>query len=350
MSRKSVRLFGLTLAQSVLSKDHVYYSLEALCTELLVACETHLDGGIHYHCYMKTVDKHLIADLRELIEINMFDDHIAGSIHIDSLRNAKHWIKYCTKEDENPLYKEIDSSLFHQSWKINTFVKSNAVFNRLHPFLRQNPCLTNILEKAHANYWNANTAREWGASPIEYIPDMSVDWVQKMELFRDKHVYLYGTTGYGKSTYVNWLAKSQSSSVCFLPCGLSCFEFSLVADSPSLCVSPDAPAAYMITHRSTLLQLCDNGLVSINVKCQPIKQIVFRGRIIIVSNFAPECDEALLRRFVVIHANEYAVCQKTNVKIEIPSEVQETIYISSSEEDDRSSPLPSYESWLDLSL
>lgn len=331
MSRKRVRDFEITLSQCTLYKDHVFFGLEELCSELLVAQEAHFDGGKHYHVYAKTEKKYKVVELRELVEVNLWGEDPPGSIHISSLKNSRHWIKYCTKEDTEPKFKNVDPNLFHQSFKIYDYVRRNEEFDRLHPFIRQNPCLTNIVEKAHAKYWGQVQNKLWQRADVAYEPDRTIDWVGRMSLFAEngKHIYLWGGTGVGKSTYVNWLARRRGSSVCFLPCTTSPFEFSEVASGPRLVIAPDAPAGYLLSHRSMILQLCDNSLVSINVKCAPIKQLVFKGQLIVVSNFAPEGDEALLRRFIVIEANEYAVQQKVQVKEEVPEEVDETITISS---------------------
>lgn len=341
MSRKRVKDFELTLSQSTLSKLHVYFSLEEFCSKLLVAEEYHSDGGRHFHCYLHVITKTTIADLRLLLESNLFvDEESYDSIHLSSIRNAKHWIKYCTKEDVSPMYKNIDSGLFHQSYRIHEFVVHNQTFNRMHAFVRQNPSLMNIIEKMHADYWNKKQMQNWSQITAPVIPDTTTHWVRWADLNYSlrHHIYLYGPTGTGKTTWVNTIVRNNPGVV-HLPCGESMFEFSDVDSTTSLIVAGDAPAGYLNRYRSTFLQLADKGAVSINVKCGPIRRIVANATLIIVSNYPPPEDEALRRRFIIVEADDYGVCPAPIPKIEVPEEVLETISISS---DDTSSlpPVP----------
>lgn len=338
MSRKRVRDFECTLSQSTLNKDHVYYALEALCSKLLVAEEAHFDGGRHFHIYIR-MDKSArcnIIELRSLIESNLYPgEDSSESIHISSVRNAKHWIKYCTKEDTDPKFKNVDVGLFHQSWKIWDYVRSNERFDMLHPFVRSNPSLCNILSRQHAQYWSDRRHKEFCNKQVEIIPDNEVEWVRRgdNDFQAHKHIYLWGSTGVGKSTWIGARCRAVAGVV-YVPCGMTPFEFSDVDFDTKYVIANDAPSGYLRQHRSTLLQLCDNAMVSINAKLRPLKQVLYSGVVVVVSNFEPDADEALLRRFSVIEADRYAVQKIVCPKTEIPEDVQETICISSTSDEE----------------
>ena len=257
MSRKAVTDSELTLAQSELSKYHVYFALQGITQGLLVAEEQHTGHGKHYHCYIQTTQPTTIKEIRLIIEYALYlDTETKLSIHISSLRNKKHWIKYITKEDTDPKYHYVDDGGFHQSWKISSFIKSNERFDTMHPFLRQNPSLINILYRCHSDFWSPRRAYDASRIIPEYNPDYRVSWDQRATeaLLGGKHVYLHETIGMGKSTFAKTHTR-QPYGVVNVPCDLTPFEFGDVDfDTPFVCAH-DAPATYLLSHCSVLLQL-----------------------------------------------------------------------------------------------
>jgi len=157
--KKAVKDFELTLSRSTLEKAHVFMALEEFCELLVVSQEKHQDNGDglscanHFHCYLRLYEPDRIVGVREWVGINLFGDEVETyeSIHISTLRNAKHWIKYITKEDPYPLTKNIDTGMFHQSWKIHKYIRDNEHINSMDPFIRQNPSLLNINNHTHAH-------------------------------------------------------------------------------------------------------------------------------------------------------------------------------------------------------
>lgn len=335
-SRKSSNHFELTLAQSDLDKHHVFFAVEGYCDSTVVAEELHADGGKHFHCYLGLREASTIAELRPVMEKSLWGTANGSSLHLSTLRNKAHWVKYITKEDTRPLHKGMDTHLFHQAWRIHDYVANNEEFNPLSPLLRQNPALTNIVERAHAYYWRKQYENRRPETGV-YV-DRNVPWVAAVikGLEDGKHIYLHGYAGCGKTTLINELL---THGVTHLPCGLTSFEFSSVSSSSAYILAGDAPEGYLKAHRATILQLCDRGQVSINVKCGPIRQTYFRGQVVIVTNYPPkneiEWDLALHRRFVQVCANGNAVREKADVKIEIPADIpsEEVIEISDDEEE-----------------
>jgi len=336
MARKRVRDFELTLAQSDCRKEHVFYALEDLCDQLLVAEERHEDGGRHYHCYLQWSKKAKITDIVEAVEQNVFGDDFRQSIHVSSLRNAQHWIKYCTKEDTDPICKNMDTGRFHQAWKLYNYIRHHEEFDTDEPFIRQNPSLVNILRTMHNNYWAKKYHRRTSYRFTEFFANYNIIWAY---LFKDayergENIILYGRTGVGKTTVA--LETIGEAKTAVLQCGKTDWEFGAVTSDTKVILAGDAPGDYVMSHRSTILQLADKGRVTINVKCAPIKTIVFRGQIIIISNDKQEVDAALERRFIWIQATEDAFQTLIQAKTEVPEEVpeDETIYISSEDEEE----------------
>lgn len=328
--------FGLTLSQSTLDKWHVFYTLEGLCDSVLVSREVHEDGGYHYHAYLHTKEKDRITGIRDHLATTFYGDQTPESIKIETLRNADRWIKYCTKEDCDPIYVGMDSSKFHQSWKINSYIRGNESFNPMDPFIRQNPQLSNIIYKMHTHYWNRKYAAHIPTLPVRI--DQTVDWANRAikNILEKSHMILSGKSGVGKTALLREFCEGQ---VAWLPCGDTTFEFSQVSSTTTFVIAGDAPENYLRKHRSTLLQIADRHITSINEKCGPIKAVAFRGAVIIVTNYdwweQYVQDEAIRRRYDYIICNEKAWVPRARIKVEVPEEVPEgeTIYISSEEED-----------------
>lgn len=344
--KKAVDKYELTLARSSLTKAHVYFAMEEFCESLCVSEELHseeMGSGVlrakHFHCYLQLYTPARIVELRGLVGVNLYGDEMEtwDSIHLSTLRNSKHWIKYITKEDTHPMYKNLDTGLFHQAYKIHKFIRDNEEFDTLHPFCRQNPSLINILRKTHCEYWSKRTLTKHSLAvthrPVQ--PAYHVGWVQAVQqaLSAQQHVYLWGATGVGKSVLLTHYA--LTARACWLPCGASGWEFGDIDNYTTLAIAGDAGADYFDSHRSVILRLCDRDPVSLNVKCGSFKSVIFRGSFVIISNFGPPSDPAFLRRFKIILAEEDGFLQRKEEAEEIPSSPPSTpITISSSSEDE----------------
>ncbi len=318
MSRKAVKDFELTLAQCKLDKHHVYYALDELCLGLIVAqevhhpCPTFSEGQVerenHYHCYLQFEIGVTIEEIRPTIASTLGGgEAYEGSIHLSSLRNRVHWIKYCTKEDTTPLYRGVDASLFHFAYRMHDYICRNPKFNSLDVFIRQNIQYTNIIRKAHAEYHSDRTRKGLLETRTVY-PDVGVKWVREAleALYAGKHLLLWGDTGIGKSVTVKYFleVKYQLQDVAYLPCGDNSFEFSQLDDNTCVAYADDINTDYLVKHRQCVLRLLDGGLCTINPKCDRIRQFTCKAQFIFASNYnCIECtDTAVLRRLCVIHA------------------------------------------------
>lgn len=340
---KKVKDYELTLSRSSLEKTHVFLALEEFCELLIVSQEEHEDSGdgvlrpTHFHCYMRLHEPDRIVGVREWVGLNLFGDEVQAqeSIHLSTLRNAKHWIKYITKEDPYPMVKNVDSGLFHQSWKIHNYIRNHEVINGMDPFIRQNPSLLNILTRMHTEYWNGRRHERHCETirrrPVQ--PNYAVDWVRQAgeTLCQHKNLYLFGHTGVGKTVLVNYLTTGNCGTV-FLPCGTSNWEFGDLTSQTAYAVAGDSPLDYLLQHRSTILRLLDKDPTPLNVKCGQFKTVIFEGIFVVVSNFPPPEDPALRRRFVIIHADCNGV-QEVKPEVEtIQEDIPEVIEVSSDEE------------------
>lgn len=338
--------FELTLAQCELSRLHVFNALDDFCSRLIVAREVHDDSNFHLHCYLNTVDNLLIEELRDHVFVSVFGGEGLPSIHISTLKNKNHWIKYITKEDTEPVYKNVDVSLFHFSYRSHYFIKTNRTFNYEHAFIRQHPNYQRIIKERHEQFWSNRSAAAYNPITMSVIPDVNVQWVSqglswimpqytvdKSSVERYKmqsalwammdveyescflgsgshysNLFVWGDTGVGKSVFAKWVSHHlDKSEVVWLPCGHTDFEFSQVGEQTRLIVAEDVDADWLRKHRQKVLTIADKGCVGINVKCGPIKNFISQATFIVCSNYEPVIDEALARRFFIIEARENGV-------------------------------------------
>lgn len=319
MSRKAITDYELTLSSCDLPKRHVFHSLEDYCQGILVSEEEHhpcpdlaegeVHGQTHFHCYLQLKVRSTIETLRPTVAISLGGgEPYEGSIHLSGLRNRNHWIKYCTKEDRSPLYRGVDTSLFHFSYKMYDYIRRNPVFDPLACFVRQHVQYTNIIRSAHQKF-HADRTRKALLETRTFYPDDRVEWVRKAleTLHTGKHLLLWGDTGCGKSVTVKWFLERKYSleNVCYLPCSDNSFEFSNLDDNSQVAYADDINRDYFDKHRQSLLRLLDGGLVTINPKCDRIRQFTCSAQFIFCSNYnCIECtDTAILRRLTVIHVS-----------------------------------------------
>lgn len=316
------QFFAVTLPRCDLGRRYVYESLLSDCEAIIVSQEKHEDGEPHLHLYLHTRELWSFEGVRERI-MEMFtilcdppsegdgiDGRDAFSINIQKCNNKANWIRYITKEDDQPLMHNVPLSSCHQSLRILRFIASNRTFDPCAAFVRQQPFLLPRLREMHSAYWNEQSRKEHVVLRGYRLGiKHAVPWVESLRRALDTsgHVYLYGQSGIGKTINIAAYIREKElwpPYVVYLPCGLTEFEFSNVSEACRFIIAGDAPSDYCQKHRSQLLTLCDRGYVSINVKCAPISQFVFSGQVIIVSNYVLPADEALARRFTEIHADE----------------------------------------------
>lgn len=162
-------------------------------------------------------------------------------------------------------------------------------------------------------------------------PDLNVEWVQEAaQAYNEgKHLLISGQTGVGKSVLMRSLsAPNCASEVVWLPCSISGFEFSGLSHTTRLAVADDINTEYFKTHHQSLLRLLDGGTVSINPKCQGIRQFYCTSRFLFCSNFEGLLDDdpALKRRIHEVSANGVQGFREKTVQTGQTSSLQEEIF------------------------
>lgn len=297
------RRFSVTLAQSDLDKAHIENAIYDYCKSYLVAEEKHTADGIHHHIYLRTTEKKTLAQVREYFLSNVLSDD-GNSINIQKTKSERNWLKYCTKEDSDCIYKDVKTSDFAFHWHLVRYCKNNEHFDELHSFITGHLQQIRNIRDVHSKYWEHEYRRRNKDRRSAVTYNLQVPWVQLLfdHFLAGRNIYLYGTTGRGKSIAIREMCRHNRTT--YLPCGLTQFEFSNVFSSLEHIIAGDAGPDYVQTHRATILQLCDGQETTINVKFERLRTVFFQGSFIILSNFPPHDDNAFLRRFAVVEADQ----------------------------------------------
>ena len=109
--------------------------------------EKGLNNFKHLHAYIKT--KHYWKF--ENLKLEPLDVYL---MNLEKCRSSKVWLKYLTKEDEEPYLENVDYDLLHGNFLMMKYVKENEVMNPLDYAVRryQTEFKRKRLEQWHTQY------------------------------------------------------------------------------------------------------------------------------------------------------------------------------------------------------
>lgn len=180
------------------------------CDEFCITLEK--GSGInccnHIHCYFKFIDRFnycklisFYTDLFSSLDLNI-------TVHVESVRSLRTYLRYITKEDVNPYFANVNANYFSFNYHCHKNLKSMDKWDPSHWFVVQHRNCYKYLEQLyysiHSNYVNTY-------SYIWPWVGLDVDWFYKFESWyvnfvstkfyhKKKHCYLWGISNAGKST------------------------------------------------------------------------------------------------------------------------------------------------------
>lgn len=212
---------ALTYPQCDMDKRACYDALRLLCGDnlvgLIVAAERHADGNPHLHCYLRFLETFSTRDPRHFD----LDGHHPNA---QSCRSPRAWIRYCFKEDPEPLYFGVETPAEGGSGQR----LSDVIARRLESGeTMAQVCQTNpgflLLNMRKALEFQSFVAREslrreksdWSlvsrVSPGNDDCRPVAEWLsgnlRKERPLRSKQLWLYSPPGAGKTTMVMELEK-----------------------------------------------------------------------------------------------------------------------------------------------
>lgn len=225
--RKSSHFFFLTLPQANhLEKRDVADVLLPICSSVIVGQERHQDGGTHYHAVFKTLDGYFLTQILDYLRGYFGAD---AAIDLQVPRVNRTVVHYCCKEDLDPI---IEGDDFKKDLPFSVcameFVKSNATFSLVHPFVIAHWTSYRFLESLHQEYWATRYNPVELPSCVRAVRDEGirfavgerlflrsiwaqqvVDWVQEgfrlPRAHKSRQLYLYGVPNCGKTTLMRSL-------------------------------------------------------------------------------------------------------------------------------------------------
>lgn len=257
------RLFAVTAPYTEVDKQFVFDSLEDTCHKLCVSEEKHYNGLVHHHIYMKTIESFTLAEIKRIIGIVYDTDVFAGEIededhgtpgvdddeiafmrdierehgiHVTKVRSERNYLKYITKEDCNPLLKNISSKTLSFYMRAIEWAKNTPEYQAADPFILGHPQYHNLLKQVHASVHathlrkvkqplrpyqpravirdstqatsslqvaQTHALQEWEIQVIQWWND----WVSTGFRPKKKQLYLWGPSNTGKSHLINKILK-----------------------------------------------------------------------------------------------------------------------------------------------
>jgi hypothetical protein len=95
------------------TKDFLLY-FEGVDSYYVCVEKHHLSGAYHLHCYLKFVHQYSCNEVREKY-LGWFD----GTLDVKPCKSSRNWLKYISKEDDEPLHNVAVSRLSFRAQAIS---------------------------------------------------------------------------------------------------------------------------------------------------------------------------------------------------------------------------------------
>lgn len=221
-------MFSITVSYANITKQQVFDHLEQLCSSLIVAEESHYNGSLHHHIFMKTYLPVELKDVKnQIYSVYQIESDVSshGRVLIEKCKSQKSWIKYITKEDSEPLLKGVDIRALSFYCLAIEWARNTPQFKFSDPFVLNHPQYFRLLEYVHRcvrSRMNAvqaqsmrpyhcvlnDTNRNWQGAILEWWND----WIVNGWTHKKKQLYLYGPSNTGKTTFVHKLLSNCINS------------------------------------------------------------------------------------------------------------------------------------------
>ena len=168
------RLFAVTAPYTDVSKQFVFDALNEFCIKLCVSEEKHYNGMSHHHLYLKTIEALTTEEVKRIIgmvyDTNNFADDLDADdedleedeqqfarelaaehgLHVTKVRSERNYLKYITKEDHNPLLKNINHKMLSFYFRAIEWASNTLEYKEADPFILAHPQFYNLLKHVHA--------------------------------------------------------------------------------------------------------------------------------------------------------------------------------------------------------
>lgn len=262
-------------------------------------------GNYHTHIFFVTSEKVFLNDIREYLVANFPD----SSINVQKCNSEKNALVYVTKEDADALYENVSVSKLSFFFQLHEWARRTSVFSYSDPFVCKHRHVYHFIEKSYSDIRRKMQVSFHGFKPRVFCHQVPwaiavVQWWNKRIItsgLRRQQLYLYGDTGFGKSTLVEQLIGRENMKYVFYP-DVGKFAFQdFDVNFHKLILFEEFNIDVHID--SFLKRLLEGRTFAAPVKGCSSKLLSFHGPVIFVSNFEKVQDMALRSRLLFVQAD-----------------------------------------------
>lgn len=280
--------------------------------ELILSKEYGLDAEPHIHAFLRTSEPVFFNTIRKYFRRFKYKGKSLLR-KVELAKSAKTVMRYITKEDYKAHVHQVDKECLNNNYIMFGFAKNSE---RIHPgqyaYFRWNQqCQRNKYVEIHDWYWKEKRKAENLKKAMKLV---NMDILKLCRECQEKGLYLYGSSGTGKST----LAFAISGGDYYMIVEDKKFAFNTWYGEQYLLFEDFTPEQLM-RFRLNINQLTDMfGFTTSERKCNS-HVVVSCKKLIVTSNFPPPTESqwpGFHRRFLCINFDE------TSALVDLPSTSQ----------------------------
>lgn len=287
---KPSRMFLFTL--NVRDVDHsdslksdildILINVDSYC--IAKECSDNINCKYHLHCFFEFGENVYLSELR-----NFFSCSFDSPFDLQSVKSKRNVLKYISKEDVD-LLTNIKASSLSFTYQLHRYVLVNKVFSCNHPFVVQHWNCYKFIERYHDEYYVKNSKFFYGFSQVV---DSFNGWANEVcswfncfisspYHFKKKHLFLYGESNVGKSTFLNRILMQVPDELIYRP---SYGSFAFQGWSSKFVITVFDEFDIENFDLSMLLRYLDGSKFPVPRKCLTDLIVCNSGPVLIVSNF-----------------------------------------------------------------
>lgn len=247
----------------------------------------------HQHVFIETSIPYLLADIKTMVE-TLTDDK---GYDLQVCKSRRSWLNYITKSDGHPFLFNVsisECSLFARAQNhIKNKYKRPCPVDTADDFMVSAGNFRNVIISM-ANNHVKRLRTELQAQRTSFEPNMQCGITRAIynALFGDKHIYIYGPPGVGKTEVIDRVVKEK---ITWRTGNNDKFMFGTLNESDQYAVFDDFDHM-SFTMLPTLLAIMDKKPVAISQKYQDDQIKMFSAKCIFISNYSLSKEHPLYRR------------------------------------------------------
>ena len=260
--------------------------------------------GRHQHIFLRSADKLFFKDVTAMVELflDLVEEEVRPSINTVACRSAVHWLRYLSKEDSHPFLFNIPVSklsLYARAWHhAKTTYRTIRPVDQADPFLiglgfHRRFALDIIEEhiKQMRDRVNINRPRFFINTHCEQVNNFIGFFYND-----NKHLYLQGAPGFGKTELVDALLAGKKY---YKFNDINDFVFGNLHEGFDFIWFEDFDYFKWEKYSSTVLSLMDGKQVNIRQKYLADRVLSISARFIFTSNFFVSTTPDFFQRRVI---------------------------------------------------